>query len=68
VKGSKGIEDEWGNYNKGYMGNTGRTDMEFGTGMLESNFLFSFFGVWEGYHRIWDDNDDMGLLVYIMMI
>jgi hypothetical protein len=40
AKASKGIEDEWGKYNKGYMGNTGRTDMGFDTGMVEIIFFF----------------------------
>jgi hypothetical protein len=40
AKASKGIEDEWGKYNKGYMGNTGRTDMGFDTGMVEIKFFF----------------------------
>jgi hypothetical protein len=56
VKVSKGIEDELGNYNKGYMGNTGRTDMEFGTSMVESNFLFLSFFLW----RLGGIPSDMG--------
>lgn len=56
AKASKGIEDEWGNYNKFYMGKSGRTNMGFGAGMVWWKPMF-FFGVWEGYHRIWDDNE-----------
>jgi hypothetical protein len=66
AKASKGIEDEWGNYGKGYMGNTGRTDMGFGTGMVETKVFF--FGVWEGYHWIWDDNDDMGRVYMCILL
>jgi hypothetical protein len=45
------------------MGTTRPTNMGFGTGMVWWKQMF-LFGVWEGYHRIWDDNYDMGLWVY----